>query len=178
MKNEIEITDELIAKYFAGGATPDEAMALDDWLQDPANRSHFAAMQKVWQESFPSKSPRPVDLQKAWQAVNRRKAEIAQYAVTPFYQRTIFKIAASVLLMLAVGAILYVTNRDAMSPYLTVATEDSLKTVRFADQSTATLNRNSVLEYPQTFAGAKREAPPSPFRRRRAHRREDARRLD
>ena len=158
MENEIEITDELIAKYFAGGATPEEAMALDDWLQDPVNRSHFTALQKVWHASFPAKSPRAVNLQQAWQTINRKTETGSLGRTVPFYKKSVFKIAASIVLALTVGAMFYLNVYEVVPvSNLTIVTQDSLRLISFADSSTATLNRNSVLVYPEIFSDANRE---------------------
>ena len=158
MKNEIEINDELIAKYLAGEASPEEAIALDDWLEVPANRMHFRALQKMWEASFPSRSYRPVHLENAWAKVEQRKHAGLKTPATRRLAKSnaIFKIAASVLLILTFGGIFYLYQ--AKKPQdISLSSGDSLKHIHFEDQSMAILNRNSNLVYPQSFANEQRE---------------------
>ena len=158
MKNEIEINDELIAKYLSGEASPEEAIALDDWLQVPANRLHFRALQKMWEASFPSKSYRPVVVESAWANVEKRKHAGLKTAETRHLPKSnaIFKIAASVLLILSFGGIFYLYQIKKPQD-VSLSSGDSLKHIRFEDHSMAILNRNSHLVYPQKFANDQRE---------------------
>lgn len=159
MKNGIEINDALIAKYLSGAASPEEAMALDDWLQDAANRQHFRELQTMWEASFPSKSYRPVELASAWAKVERRKhanLKTAKAKRVPFTSKVIFKIAASVLLVLFFGGMVYLYQAKKPKE-ITFSSGDSLKHIHFEDRSTAVLNRNSNLVYPQSFANDYRE---------------------
>lgn len=158
MKNEININDELIAKYLSGEASPEEAMALDDWLQEADNRSHFEGLQYAWNTAVPRKSPRPLDVQKAWDVVDRRKnkqhTRKAGFSVT---QKNALKIAASIVLLVSSGLILYLNYPEQKSIALVVATSDSLKRITFSDHSSAVLNRNSNIVYPGTFGELRRE---------------------
>jgi ferric-dicitrate binding protein FerR (iron transport regulator) len=158
VKNEIEINDELIAKYLAGEASPEEAVALDDWLQVSENRGHFRALQKMWEASFPSKAHRPVHLENAWAKVEQRKHAGRETSHTRNLAKSnaIFKIAASVLLILSFGGILYLYH--AKKPQdISLSSRDSLKHIHFEDKSMAILNRNSQLVYPQNFDNKQRE---------------------
>jgi transmembrane sensor len=137
VKNNIEINDELIAKYLSGEASPEEAMALDDWLQNPSNRLHFIEMQEMWEASFPSKSYRPVELEKAWAKVEEGKHGLAKTSGTKhisFNTNLIFKVAASVLLILAIGGIFYLYQSNP-PPDLSLTSGDSLKHIRLEDHS-------------------------------------------
>ena len=159
MKNEIDINDELIAKYLSGEASPEEAMALDDWLQKSSNRQHFIELQKMWEASFPSKSTRPIELDKAWAAIEQRKNKGSQPTTAKaisFRPNILLKVAASILLILFFAGIfyLYQANRPLN---ITMASGDSLKHIRFEDHSTAMLNRNSKLVYPKSFATDQRQ---------------------
>ena len=118
MKIKIEINDELIAKYLAGEASPEEAIALDDWLQDPDNRLHFQGMQEMWAVSFPSRSSRPVDVPKAWKKVRDEKNSRPQRlgeAPRSLKLDFLLKIAASVLVILAGGGIFYMNTSSKVA---------------------------------------------------------------
>lgn len=65
----IDITDELLSKYFAGEALPEEAMAIDEWKETHA--SEFDASWQTWNAT----SPRPYTLPDptiVWKAIAAR----------------------------------------------------------------------------------------------------------
>lgn len=160
MKHEVEINDVLIAKYLSGEATPEEAMALDDWLREPANRLHFAGVQQAWDATFPGKASRPVDSGKAWAnvagsggGVLPKKAPL----INLFEQKTIFKIAASIVFILIFGGVLYLNFVREKPIEIAVESQNSLQQIKFPDHSVAILNRNSSLVYPQAFGNTQRD---------------------
>jgi len=68
----IQITDELLSKYFAGEALPEEAMAIDDWKNSHAdNASLFNASWEAWQMASTHPYSKP-DLQAIWQETTAR----------------------------------------------------------------------------------------------------------
>ncbi|WP_298708972.1 FecR domain-containing protein [Chitinophaga sp.] len=62
----ITITDELLVKFLAGEAGPDEAMAIGDWLETPANAAAFRQLQKAWDAAGPGDPYQPPDVAAAW----------------------------------------------------------------------------------------------------------------
>jgi transmembrane sensor len=147
---KIEVDDELIVKYLSGEASPEEAMMLDEWLQNPVNQFHFTRLQKIWNASYPGKSPRPLNVEKAWSSmsstlINTRGASKR----SGFYQAT-FKVAASLFLLALTGIVLYQIS-DKKPLDIGIETKDSIKEVQLADHSTITLFRNSLLTHPEKF---------------------------
>lgn len=69
----IQITDELLSKYFAGEALPEEAMAIDEWKKSHAeNASLFNASWNAWHMA--SENPyTPPDLHAEWQKIKPRR---------------------------------------------------------------------------------------------------------
>ena len=156
MKNEFEIDDGLIARYLAGEATPEEAIALQDWLEDPANKLHFTSLQKTWYASFPGSSPRSVNVEKAWEMVNHEKEKISKNnSATVLFWKTFLKTAAVILMLVTFGVLLFLNDRSEKPIEIMVASKDSLRQIMFADHSTAILNRNSTLHYPETFENSR-----------------------
>jgi hypothetical protein len=41
-------SSELFGKYFAGEATPEQALRIDEWIDDPANKEEWEKMLKLW----------------------------------------------------------------------------------------------------------------------------------
>jgi transmembrane sensor len=155
VKNEIEINDGLIARYLAGEASPEEAIALQDWLEDPVNKPHFTALQDIWHASFPGRSPRPINVEKAWEIVNHEKKRIPKNHSAPVLRKTFLRSAAVILMLVTFGILLFLSNRKEKPVEITVASKDSLRQITFADHSTAILNRNSTLHYPETFENSR-----------------------
>src|SRR5688572_9086629 len=103
---KIEVDDELIVKYLSGEVAPEEPMMLEEWLQNPVNQFHFARLQKIWNASYPGKSPRPVNVDKAWRSMSAdMRGAQGRVKGKEFYQAT-FKVAASLFLLAIAGIIL------------------------------------------------------------------------
>lgn len=156
MNKEIEITDELIARYLHGEATPEEAIALHEWQEQPANQRHFEKLQNAWNSTYPSRTPRRVDPNRAWS----KMTSVTDRAVIPikddekysFKNRNIWiGIAASFLLILGVSAIFYFSQKDVTSPPISVTSTDTVRQIVLPDNSQITMNRNSTLTYPKQF---------------------------
>ena len=47
--NNIKIDIQLLGKYLSGEATPDEAIAINDWLAIPGKREEFEQIARTWQ---------------------------------------------------------------------------------------------------------------------------------
>lgn len=137
------VDDDLIAKFLSGEATPDEAMALHEWLAVPANKAHFSEMESVWNKANPSRQVKAIVKEEAW-----RKIRPARSLVWPI------GIAASVLLVISYW-LLEIRNVDAVQ--LTASTVDSTKNVSLPDNSIITLYHNTSIEYPEQFDKQSRE---------------------
>lgn len=161
MKNEytIEINDELIARYLAGEAAPEEAIALDDWLTDPVNQSYFEDMKRVWSAAHPQKKSGNVNQGEAWAKINKETNGLRLTEKSPqsiFTSRYTLRIAASITLLITASLVIYYAwNKNVQN--ITLTTAQSLQPVNFPDQSTATLNRNTEIIYPETFENTQRE---------------------
>ena len=156
---KIEVDDELIVKFLSGEASPEEAMALHDWLQNPVNQFHFNGLQKAWNASYPGKSPHPVNVEKAWNRMVQIKGDAKQKQLPRnsfFAPRTFLKVAASVVFLLALGAVIYLLTENKKVDEIVIETHDSIQHVNFTDQTKVALFRNSSLQYPETF-GKQRE---------------------
>jgi ferric-dicitrate binding protein FerR (iron transport regulator) len=145
-----QVDDELIVKYLSGEASPEEAMMLDEWLQNPVNQFHFTRLQKTWNASYPGKSPRPVNVDKAWSSISLDLRNTQDAAKRKGFYPAILKVAASLFLLALVGIVLYQLF-DKKPVDIAVETKDSVKQVRLADHSTITLFRNSLLTHPEKF---------------------------
>lgn len=164
-EHEIKVTDipdELITRYLAGEATPEEARALHDALAHPVFQERFSQMETVWNATHPRKKPRAAQAEEAWAKVHGAMQQAGTQtpsATGVFWQRHLFlfKVAASVAVILMAGAVLFISVKNENTRSLAVATGDSLKVVHFPDRSRATLHHNTSILYPEVFETAKRE---------------------
>jgi ferric-dicitrate binding protein FerR (iron transport regulator) len=146
--NDLTVNDELIAKYLSGAATPEEAIALLDWMTVPENKRHFRELESVWNASHPSKKMPPVNKMEAWEKIQPRARQRSLF--TPQF----IGIAASIVLV-AVVAVMYF-NRGYSGTTVMLAA-DTTKSVTLNDQSRVIMYRNSSLEVPEEFKGDTRE---------------------
>jgi transmembrane sensor len=153
------MNDELIVRYLAGEATPEEAMALEDWLTSPENRLYFEELQATWSALSPLKKQRNVHRDEAWKIVDRQldADNTASKTKTFNLNRFVLRIAASVMIVVAASLIIYLKIRDVKSPAVNIATTNSAEHVTFPDNSTATVYRNSAVSYPEHFKDDLRE---------------------
>lgn len=152
MGNEIEINDNLIVRYLTGEASPEEAMALDNWLQEPANKRHFKEIENSWNVMYPGRTPRKINLSDAWRAFDDHKdnLEISRKR-NPIFTKNAIKIAASVILAIGFAYATYYSTQPDNPVQIIAETKDSARQVRFADNSVAMLNRNSTISYTEEF---------------------------
>lgn len=148
-KNEINI-DELIAKYFAGEALPDEAIWLDEWKnQSEANLQYFNQSKKLLlfseREQFDASKMLKHILQQP--QTETRVLKLNQY-FTPF------RIAASLILVSLIGisALLIFKNK----PDTILASTEAVQEQQLADGSTVALNKHSKLTVMGGFNGKQR----------------------
>jgi len=138
------VDDDLIAKYLSGEATPEEAIALSNWLETPANKVRFEELESTWNNANPSRKVRTVNKDEAWRKVQPSRS--IGFSIG---------IAASIMLVLLVGAWLFVQR--AADAELTVITSDSTRDLTLVDNSRVTLYRNTTIEFPEQFMEDKRE---------------------
>ncbi|WP_126247588.1 FecR domain-containing protein [Chitinophaga rhizosphaerae] len=65
-QTHITVTDELLVRFLAGEAGPDEAMAVGLWLETPANAAAFEKLQQAWDTSGPGRPYTAPDVPAAW----------------------------------------------------------------------------------------------------------------
>jgi len=167
-ENESAITDELIVRYLAGEASPEEAMAVQDALTDLKFQSRFVALQSTWAATHPGRTTHNVYAAEAWQAIeDRLKRRPLEKVKTPpegkptralCYSQRAFRIAASLLLLAVAGVVLYnILSQDSDEAMTYVTTQGRVLHVDLPDQSVATVFRNSKLSYAADFNSHHRE---------------------
>ena len=123
--------------------------------------SHFMAQDSYdtgsnWKNLKKMSTDREINVDKAWNKIQTkiREAGIEENPVRNIFQRTIFKIAATLLILTGLGtAVLYLNRAGMMGRKITVSTTYDQKNLKvpLPDGSTVYLNRNTRLTYRSGF---------------------------
>ena len=157
MEPNNEHINELIAKYLAGEATPDEAIMLDEWSSASAGNLAWLNESK---KAFGIKDTE-VDTAKMFSAILAQiEPEAGKEAkvipIKPFF--TPLRIAASLVVISLVGILAAVyTRSDKTLPDQQIASLDDVKETRLADGTKVALNKNTKLTLIGGFNGKERK---------------------
>lgn len=136
--------DELLTKYQLGQCNPEEYALVERWLESLSDHS-FSQIPPAQQEVIKNRMRRSLS--------NRIQP---QKPVRRLF-RSRFQIAASIVLLLAVGLGFWQWNRSRVVPQIAYADLHQIKKVILPDGSLVWLKDSSRLEYPSRFTGAVRE---------------------
>jgi transmembrane sensor len=157
----IIIDDTLLGKYLAGEALPEEALALEKWLQASAeNRKLFEESQTVWQKTGRVREvflPDLLKMQSTGSADNQKRL-----VKRIFFSRRNFQVAAAILLFVLAGSILlllFVPGKKMVGKpdYIIKTAGDTVLQDTLPDRSAITLAQHATLKYPVDFNDRKRE---------------------
>lgn len=154
-ENELKVNDELIARYLSGDASPEEAMAVHDWISVPENKAQFDELESTWNASYPSRKVRAVNAVAAWEKLDSKITKGRGRQVFMGLSGKALGIAATIAIV-AVSAVIILFMREPAA-HFTYNTGDTTQLVTFADNSNVTLYRNSSLEYSADFNKKSRE---------------------
>lgn len=148
-ENELKVNDEMIAKYLSGEATPEEAIALDDWLEAPANREYFDQFQSTWNAMNPSRKARAVNKDEAWKKIAASSSP--PQGTQRFMGMNTRTLAIAASIFIAAVAALFYFRSEPSSDMSVVMTLDSTKNVTLPDNSRITMYHNTGLVIPKEF---------------------------
>ena len=147
---------DLLVKYITGEASPEEAMAAEEWIQaTPANKQQFEALQQLWlQTGTPVQVYQQPDVSEEWQVVKKSITRAKVKQIKP--RRTSYMVAAAIMLLLgALGwfMLMQTTNKEEV----TTITAEVVVEQQLPDQSLLILDGNSTVSYKEDFNKATRE---------------------
>jgi len=148
----------LVAKYLAGEATPEEAMLLDDWLKDEENKKEYDRISKLWAQVSGSSAAHVPDKEQTWielQAATKNNNKSRPIKIMYLYYAAAACLAA---LMIISAVTFFKAKTTSQSPHLiTKAGGNKVILDTLPDGSRVTLKRNSLLTYPASFTETARE---------------------
>lgn len=155
--------DGLIIAYLSGYCSREDKERLDAWMDEsPGNRKYFNELKMIWENSAADFSRIKVNIGASWEnireGISGNAGDVRE--IRPFYSRAALRIAASVLVLLSLGYISFrviSSNRSARSDIVLAKTGSGVREVKLPDGSTAWLNDDSRIMYPEEFGARSRE---------------------
>jgi len=161
--------DDIIIKYLSGEISPIEKQELEQWLAEtPENQSQLNKWKRIWKDSEIEVDDFDPDVDAAWSKISQsmdqmasiREAvlepQIKQISLTTF----ILRIAAVLIIGSTVVWTAYEIGQEAKPGIVWTAKvtgPGQTSEILLADGSTIYLNKNSQLDYPESFGDNVRE---------------------
>jgi ferric-dicitrate binding protein FerR (iron transport regulator) len=151
----------LLARHLAGEANEKENAAVEKWLaQSAENRAEFGKLKSEWKIM---ESMKQFDVDNAWKKLHGRIVDNEEPVLADSGERAIthrrisfgtpLRIAASLLLLIALGASIAIAVGRFRKVTITTAANEQLRRVTLPDGSTVTMNGSTTLRYPEHFRG-------------------------
>ncbi len=161
-KNETYYAN-IITRYFAGEATPEEVRELSAWVSsNPENRQVFRESGNAWFRASESHYLFDPDMDVEWEAMHGKIEGVKEDIKAYPYSRTFRQIspswyirfAAVFLIAIAVGLLinLFISGPET----LTVQTGEVFTELTLPDGSVVSLNQNTTFQYPEKFRKGQR----------------------
>src|SRR5579862_4078434 len=153
MKNDIEITENLLSKFLAGEASPEEAMIVEDWAaKSKANQTFLDSCYRIF--DLPDKIHSSPDNHLAWEKIvhgiakydNSKHRRIGGWYIG---------IAASIALIIFVGVMINYLHNNTHD--LIYYANTYAKKLQLNDAAEITLWPNSTLTVSKGFGKSNRE---------------------
>lgn len=155
----ITIDESLVGRYLAGEASPEEAIAVDEWRERSAeNRARFEELVTLWEQAAAGNSWEAPDDTNAWQQLSADLQLPATSRIRNLFDWRL-KIAVALLIILGagVGAWLFLERPVLTPPDQIISAEPSILSDTLQDQSVITLARKSRLLVSDGFAITNRQ---------------------
>lgn len=158
MNNQFyHINDELLVKCLLGEATAEEQAQVQEWINDnESNRKYHEQLQLIWEQSKALAASQQADEHKAWKRFQQRIHQPGQ-ASLPVKNFHWLRIAALIIIIAGAAWIGLTLITGSPAPDILMATNDAVLTETLSDGSVITLNKKSLLTYPEKFKGNKRQ---------------------
>lgn len=152
MEKNINDIDELIGKYLAGEAGPDESHFIESWVsKKPENKKYFDQVKVIFDRASSITEVQQFDTDAAWNKVKSKITQGQKGKIVELPQeRTQFswylRIAASIVIAIGIGLFAYRWfNPDKTTMH--VATVHSMQADTLPDGTNVFMNRKTELAY-------------------------------
>lgn len=155
--------DQLITRFLTGEASDSEKSSLEQWLaQSAANKKYFDGIKFIYDKASTIHTNVDFDVDKAWSSVKGQMKFTPKVELKPQKaQWGWIKIAASILAIISVSTIIYLTLRQETTLTITnvvaIASKDSVITKKLPDSTQIFLNKRTKLSYNPDYGKKNRE---------------------
>ncbi|MBP9185696.1 MAG: FecR domain-containing protein, partial [Bacteroidia bacterium] len=155
MSLDIQHIDELLAKYFAGEALPEEAMFIDDWKAvSYENQSYFTNAQHIFNIKFKKVDERKLfsEIIKEANNINSTK-EPKRFSIGLSWLKV-----AALFLFISIGVVVYFKlSKPKPEADTTIVANGESQSKTLADGTLVTLNKNATLTLIGAFNNKQRK---------------------
>ncbi|ACU64160.1 FecR family protein [Chitinophaga pinensis] len=151
LHQKIAIDTTLLTRYLAGEATPDEAMAIDDWLKDDSHIQEFESMQQSWQLIYGGVAYEAPNENQEWAALEAALPGEKKYGSL---KRLVIRYAVAALIagvLLGAGLYTYLQYSTPVWQDAVVAAAGNIRKGVLPDGSGIVVNRNGTLQYARDY---------------------------
>ena len=156
---------DIIIRYLDGLSTAEESVKVEEWLQaNSRNKSYFKKVKTALLSIDDYQSLAKLDVNKDWEIIEKRILQLKNSESTRHnvFSSLIFRIAASVTIILALGATFYLINTNQNTKltdqyYEFVVPAGQKSEVNLIDGTKVWINAGSTLRLPNTFASNNRD---------------------
>jgi ferric-dicitrate binding protein FerR (iron transport regulator) len=150
-ENFTHIDDDLLVKYLLEEASPEEQKSVEAWIAASENNQlYFEQLRTIWERSKTLRAVTTVSEDAAWQRFQQRVQKKERRPMGGL------RIAASIMIIAALGALAYYMVKDKPVQQLTARAIERTLIDTLSDGSVITLNKNASLTYPSKFKGKSR----------------------
>jgi ferric-dicitrate binding protein FerR (iron transport regulator) len=151
LQHNLQHIDELIGKYLAGEATPEEIAFVERWeREDKANEQYVNQFRTIFTKSAAIREWQEFDTDAAWSKLKSQLQKPKGKVIPiekPSSSFSWLKIAASIIIIMGVGFSLYkLYTRPALKPIEVVANKQTVSDT-LPDGSDVFLNKETKLAY-------------------------------
>ncbi len=149
---------ELFIKYFAGKASPEEAMLIDEWATASEDRhAFFRSLHDSWLEAGDEVYQRP-DIRQEWDNVNGKITGEQSVMLEPSRYKSLKNIAAAAAILIVAVASYFLFNNDVNNgKTITIAASRQHDSLQLTDGTVIALGKGATVSYPEKFSGHKRD---------------------
>lgn len=156
--------DELLAKYMIGEATPAEMELVVQWVKESEyNKKYFAHFKLIWETSKELKTESKIDVAASWEEFKKIRQNATQQSAVAQQPGAVIrplngtfrwmKIAAIWVSVVGIAGLIYTFWYSGEPKLITLQSYNTITTDTLSDGSVITLNKNSVITYPEEFTG-------------------------
>lgn len=146
---------DLIARSLNGKTSPSDEAELKLWIgQSHENEQFYQLQKKLWEHT---EAPETIDFETSgqWLKLQARITAEPKREVISFYGY--LKIAASVVILISAGILLYNLFKTTPEKFITTVSTDRPLMVVLPDNSQVWLNKHSSVRYPEKFETSSRK---------------------